>query len=145
MVARAHDWFRQAERDLALAGRLLNGGDFEWACFASQQAAVKAVKAVHQRLNAEVRGHAVSLLLQALSALLPPDRAAGITPAMIDAARQLDRLYIGTRYPNAHPQGAPFEFYTRADAEQAIQNGRLVLCLCAGLLNDGRLEAAGHA
>ena len=47
---------------------------------------------------------------------------AAVTPDLIDAARELDRHYIPARYPNAHPQGAPYEFYARADAERAVQS-----------------------
>jgi HEPN domain-containing protein len=43
---RATAWLRQAERDLAHARRSAEHGDPEWACFAAQQAAEKALKAV---------------------------------------------------------------------------------------------------
>jgi HEPN domain-containing protein len=32
---------------------------------------------------------------------------------LMDAAKELDKAYIPTRYPNAHPQGAPYEYYTK--------------------------------
>lgn len=62
------DWLRQAKRDLDHARRSLAGGDYEWACFAAQQSAEKAVKAVFLKLNRTAWGHSVSALLQ----LLPP-------------------------------------------------------------------------
>ena len=49
MVERSADWLRQARRDLENAEYELEGGFYEWACFLSQQAAEKAVKAVFQR------------------------------------------------------------------------------------------------
>jgi HEPN domain-containing protein len=50
MPERAADWLRQAERDLEHAHHALEDGDYEWAAFAAQQAAEKAVKALYQRL-----------------------------------------------------------------------------------------------
>lgn len=47
MPNRASDWFRQAERDLEQAVASARDGLHEWACFAAQQAAEKAVKALH--------------------------------------------------------------------------------------------------
>ncbi len=46
MGNRYADWFRQAEADLAHARNALAAGDYEWSCFAAQQAAEKATKAV---------------------------------------------------------------------------------------------------
>jgi len=45
MPNRSHDWFRQAERDLDQARDSRLSGKHEWACFAAQQSAEKAVKA----------------------------------------------------------------------------------------------------
>ncbi len=43
MGTRALDWFAQAERDLGHARNSRAAGNHDWACFASQQAADKAV------------------------------------------------------------------------------------------------------
>jgi HEPN domain-containing protein len=45
MGNRAADWLRQAEADLKHARTSLDHGEHEWSCFASQQAAEKAVAA----------------------------------------------------------------------------------------------------
>jgi HEPN domain-containing protein len=124
-------WLRQAQRDLEHAGRSLEEGDYEWACFAAQQSAEKAVKAVFVQANAIAWGHSVSGLLQRLPA---PWLA---TPELIDAARELDRHYIPARYPNAHPEGAPYEYYTRDAAARAVGHTRDILAFCEGVL-------AGH-
>jgi len=47
MPSRAADWYQQAQRDLEQAASSQREGRHEWACFAAQQAAEKAVKAVH--------------------------------------------------------------------------------------------------
>ncbi|MGH2352061.1 MAG: HEPN domain-containing protein [Chloroflexota bacterium] len=134
MAARPQDWFRQGERDLAHARRALEDGDYEWACFACQQAAEKAVKAVYQHRRIEAWGHAVSALLETLRSALPQDQATTITSDLVDLARELDKHYIPTRYPDAHPQGAPFEFYTHAEAERSISQAERLFQLCADLL-----------
>jgi hypothetical protein len=43
------------------------------------------------------------------------------TEDLMDAAKELDKAYIPTRYPNAHPQGAPYEYYTKKEAERLIE------------------------
>ncbi len=128
MAARPRDWFKQAERDLAHARHALAAESYEWACFACQQAAKKAAQAVHQHFDLKGWGHAVSALLEAL-----PEEAA-VSPDLIDAARELDRHYIPARYPNAYPQGAPYEFYARADAERAVHHAEQIIRHCAALL-----------
>ncbi|MDX1661346.1 MAG: HEPN domain-containing protein, partial [Gemmatimonadota bacterium] len=104
MASRAADWIRQAERDLEHARRSAEMGDHEWACFAAHQAAEKALKAVLQDHGAEARGHALRSLLRGVS------EAIGEELEEYEAdARELDRHYIPTRYPNSVPEGAPFE------------------------------------
>ncbi len=126
MVSRANDWLKQALRDLEHAKRSLELGYYEWACFASQQAAKKAVKALFQKLNIEIWGHSVSRLLQSLSdEHKPPEK-------LIDEAKELDRHYIPTRYPNFHPEGAPMDYYVEEDARRAIKNMEEILKFCKG-------------
>lgn len=127
-MARYESWLRQAKRDLEYAERSLEQGYYEWACFVAQQSAEKAVKAVFLKLNAVAWGHSVSALLQQLPAPWNAD------PHLVDAARELDRHYIPPRYPNAHPEGAPYDYYTRQAAEQAIGYTRDILAFCERLL-----------
>jgi HEPN domain-containing protein len=111
MADRSRDWMAQAERDLDVASRLRDSGSHEWACFAAQQAAEKAVKAVLMSRLEEPWGHSVRDLLEMLSA----------TPGeLIEKARVLDSYYIPTRYANGHATGAPFENYGTLQSEKAI-------------------------
>ncbi len=128
MASRHADWLKQGQRDLDHARRALEDGDYEWACFAAQQGAEKAVKAVYQKAGGVAWGHSVAALLEQL----PEPPSAG--DPLLDAAKELDKHYIPPRYPNAHPQGAPYEYYTKGEAERAIANADRVIKYCTGLL-----------
>ncbi len=112
MPNRAPDWLAQAQRDLEQAEASREDGRHEWACFAAHQAAEKAVKALHLHLGEEAWGHVVARLLQELPIALPQD--------LVEKGRVLDGFYIPTRYPNGHPEGAPFEHYGRLQSKEAL-------------------------
>lgn len=118
MPNRARDWFNQAVQDLQQAEDSRRAGRHEWACFATQQAAEKAVKALHLHLGQEAWGHVVARLLRELpeSVKVPQD--------LIEKGRVLDNFYIPSRYPNSHPAGAPFEHYGPLQSREAIQYAR---------------------
>jgi HEPN domain-containing protein len=115
MMDRSLDWFKQAQRDLEQARDSQNSGRHEWACFAAQQAAEKAAKALHLYLKQEAWGHVVAQLLMEIpeSTAVPHD--------LIEKGRVLDNFYIPTRYANGHPSGAPYEHYGVLQSNQAIQ------------------------
>ncbi len=121
MASRARDWLRQAEKDLEMAEFARERARHEWACFAAHQAAEKAVQALHLSRRQEASGHVVARLLEALpSDLVPPQE-------LLDRARFLDGFYVPTRYPNGHPEGAPFEHYGPLQSDQAIAYAREIL------------------
>lgn len=112
MPSRANDWFNQAKRDLEQAGDSQKSERHEWACFAAQQAAEKAVKALHLYLGQEAWGHVVARLLDELPIDVPAE--------LIEKAKVLDNFYIPARYPNGHPAGAPFEHYGSLQSGEAL-------------------------
>lgn len=126
LVNRSQDWYRQALRDLEQAEDSIQAERHEWTCFASHQAAQKAVKALHLSLGQEGWGHVVARLLSEL-----PDTL-GIPDGMVDKGRVLDNYYIPTRYANGHPEGAPFEHYGLLQSQEAIRYAREIIEL-AGL------------
>jgi len=118
---RSADWLAQAERDLDQALDSRRAARHEWACFAAQQAAEKAVKALHLRRGQEAWGHVVAKLLREL-----PEHIT-VPPVLVDKARVLDNFYIPSRYPNGHPEGAPAEHYGELQSSQAIDYASEIL------------------
>ncbi len=90
MANRYLDWFKQAEADLKHARNALNSEDFEWSCFAAQQGAEKAIKAVFQKKGMEAWGHTLTTLIGHFVSFvsLPED--------LVDYAKALDKHYIPT-------------------------------------------------
>ena len=103
MPERSRDWLRQAEADLRAARDARESEHFEWAAFASHQAAEKAIKALYQQLHLEAWGHALIKLFESRP-----------RSELIDRVRELDKHYIPTRYPTGFERGAPVDYYTRA-------------------------------
>ncbi|HEX5759764.1 MAG TPA: HEPN domain-containing protein [Thermoanaerobaculia bacterium] len=91
---RWRDWWAQAQRDLDHAEHAHADGDFEWAAFASHQAAEKGLKALILAASGEPWGHSLALLVEALPA------SAAIGQEVSEAAHRLDKHYIPARYPN---------------------------------------------
>ena len=127
MPGRSADWMRQALRDLDHARHAREAGDHEWACFASHQAAEKALKAVHQARGEEAWGHTVTVLLA--GCMGGPD-----LDALLAKAKALDKHYIPARYPNGFESGAPMDFYTSEDAGKAIEDAEGIVTRCESLL-----------
>ncbi len=116
---RWRDWWRQAQADLQHAQESMRLEDYAWACFAAQQAVEKALKALYMRRNQIAWGYSARLLLEQLGEEIPE--------SLLEAARILDKYYIGPWYPNAHPAGAPFELYTHREALEAFRLAEEIL------------------
>jgi len=128
MAERSRDWMDQAHRDLEHARTSIESGHFEWACFAAQQAAEKAVKAVHERLGGVAWGHSVTELLAGLGEHVEVPRN------LLGLARALDRVYVPSRYPSGLVAGSPKDYYMEEDAEGAVGDSGEILRFCEGLL-----------
>lgn len=121
---RARDWLAQAERDLEQAEASRAARRHEWCCFAAQQSAEKAVKALHLHLGQEAWGHVVARLLAELPC--------AVEAVLIEKAKVLDNFYVSTRYPNGHPEGPPFEHYGEIQSGEALRYAGEILAFVRG-------------
>jgi len=120
---RYRDWFEQAQRDLERAKIDVQHEFWEWACFTSQQAAEKAVKAMLMAHNLTVWGHGISVMLRQQEILsIPLD--------IITEAQLLDAHYIPARYPNGFPAGKPADYYNVHKAQEALDAASSILRFC---------------
>ncbi|MCS7312632.1 MAG: HEPN domain-containing protein [Acidobacteria bacterium] len=109
-------WMRQAEHTLASAERDRAEGDYAWACFKAEQAAQYALKAFLIGIGQAAHGHSLRRLIRQVK-----DLGLRVPSAVMDAAEGLERHYIPSRYPDAYPEGSPFEFYHDKQAREAIR------------------------
>ncbi len=128
-MERSKDWIRQAERDLESAKTQLEHNFFEWACFLSQQAAEKAIKAVYQKIGGEAWGHSIKELLEGIKEKID------IPQDLIEKAKYLDRFYIPTRYPNGWPSGIPADYITKEETVNAISYSEKIVQFCKSFLS----------
>ena len=54
---------------------------------------------------------------------------------LVERAIQLDRFYILPRYPNGFDVGSPKDYYTRRDAEGALEDARAIIDACRCFLS----------
>jgi len=134
MVMRTRDWFRQAEKDLRHARKAVEAEDFEWSCFAAQQSAEKAVKSLYQSIHVDAIGRSISRMLQDLPAALKPPEE------LLERAKELDKHYIPSRYPNFHPEGAPMDYYTAPEARRAVEEAERIIEFCRSKIPEDQLR-----
>lgn len=108
--------------DLHHARHSEEGGFHAHACFSSQQAAEKAVKAVHYARDARaVMGHSVRNLIERL------DPRISELDELLDDARELDLNYISARYPNGLEAWTPSAGYGARQAARAIAGASAIV------------------
>ena len=115
-------WIRQARQDLSDADFNCQGERYNLACFLGQQAAEKAIKAfLYFRGAEDVWSHSLIDLCE----------DAKIFEMFFDIvksdARQLDKYYEMTRYPNYLPGAIPSEAFERVDADRAMELAQIVV------------------
>lgn len=114
------NWLAEARADLRHAESSISIGDYNWACFASQQVAEKSLKALILHIVGEYpRGHDLVKLYR---------RAKEFVNLSFSekALARLSAYYTLARYPNAGIE-RPSEEIPKEDAEEAISIARGVL------------------
>src|SRR4029450_3060848 len=119
----ARRWLQEAQADLTVVCTLRSAGHHAAACFHSQQAAEKALKALLYAQGARVvLGHSVRELARQCEGHDLAFAAGGDDTAL------LDQFYITARYPNGLPAPAiPSQSFTSAQAQAAQEAaGRVI-------------------
>ena len=111
----------QALRDVKAAEDSHRACNYEWACFQAQQAAEKAVKALLYGHGRGAWGHSVVELLGYAK------EVEQVSEELQTAARELDRHYIPSRYPNAFDSGYPGMYYDEATAKRALESADKII------------------
>ena len=116
-------WLRQAEKDLESAKDSLKAKHYEWACFQSQQAAEKALKAfLYSKGLRAILTHSIRDLV------LDCSKYERNFSDLVSQGKILDSYYIPTRYPNGLVGNEiPSEYYSQEDANQCINYAESIL------------------
>ena len=123
-------WLAQAQRDLADAKTLLNAQSYASSCFHAQQSAEKAAKGLlySQGIRAII-SHSVTRLVSECA------KIDASFANFAEAGKELDRHYIGSRYPNFYAEGAAYEYYTQGVANKCIKYATSILTSVDRLLS----------
>lgn len=122
-MAAPETWLRQAEADLEASRSSLAAGHPEWACYQSQQAAEKALKAlIYRHGMTTVRTHSLRRLVEEAMKTVPS------IASVMEGAKYLEGFFISTRYPNGlDDEVAPADFFDREDAEKCVSSATSIL------------------
>ena len=115
-------WLDQAEADLKTAKDCLTDGNYYAAAFFAQQAAEKALEGFLYS-----KGYRALLTHSVLDLVGEASKLESGFGRFVDFARELDRHYIGSRYPNFYPSGAPYRYYTAEVAEKCVYYAESIL------------------
>lgn len=119
---RPEEWLLSAELDLKAAKASLKEGVPNIACFLSQQAAEKVLKAAILTQNEKVpKVHALDELLN-LAQITNPKLKEFENEILF-----LDKFYVPTRYPDAFPGSLPEGLPSEETAQHAIELAQEVL------------------
>ncbi|MCS6769343.1 MAG: HEPN domain-containing protein [Candidatus Caldarchaeum sp.] len=115
-------WFEQAEADLKTARDCLEDGNYYAAAFFSQQAAEKALKGLlYSKGYRALITHSVAELVEEAA------HHHEIFRELREQAIELDRHYIGSRYPNFYPRGPAYKYYSHAVAARCLDYAESML------------------
>lgn len=108
-------WFGEGNNDISTARVLLDNNKYSPSTFYSQQAAEKIMKGLLLAHNEIAWGHSVLTLLKRFAEAMDID-----IQEIEGCAKELDRHYIPSRYPDAYPSGGPSDYYTDKIAKEAL-------------------------
>lgn len=122
-------YLKQGMRNIESAKGDMGEGDHEWACFKAQQAVELILKGFLRASGKIATGHSLIKLLQSIAEwgiVVPED--------IKSCCRELDKVYIPARYPDAYAWGAPMDYYSADNAMDSIKCAEDVLSFIRGLI-----------
>ncbi len=133
------EWRTQAERDLEVARLLHDQGYFEWAAYAAQQAAEKAIKAARHALAIDTRENSRQShdLVELSSSLLTacPNLFEPLEKGRLAELRQHE---ADARYPGVRRRTyqSPCRAYDESQASRGLATAEIVVDRCLGLTRE---------
>jgi HEPN domain-containing protein len=121
-IKEALRWLDQADADFKTAKDCASSENHYAAAFFSQQAAEKALKGFLYS-----KGFRALLTHSVLELLAECEKFHENLSAFRENSRELDRHYIGSRYPNFYPGGAPYTYYSKEIAQRCLNYAELIL------------------
>jgi len=115
-------WVDQAEADLKTSRDCLKDGNYYASAFFAQQSAEKSLKGFLYS-----KGYRAIITHSVLDLLIESAKFEKVFERFIDYGKELDKHYIGSRYPNLYPSGAPYRYYNREVAEKCLSYAELIL------------------
>ena len=107
-------WLRQARRTRELIDAGMEYEGYSQACFKAHQAAEYALKALLHLVGRPAHGRSLTVLHEHTASPC----GGGSQDELVECIKMLEKMYIPPRYPDAFPSGAPYEHYTRREAER---------------------------
>jgi HEPN domain-containing protein len=115
-------WVDQAEADLKTSRDCLKDGNYYASAFFAQQSAEKSLEG-----SLYSKGYRAIITSSVLDLLIESTKFEKVFERFIDYGKELDKHYIGSRYPNFYPSGAPYRYYDREVAEKCLSYAGLIL------------------
>jgi len=106
-------WFAEATNDFEMGTILFDAHKYNGAVFYYIQAAEKAVKGLLYLFNLQPWGHSILNLMNEYET-----RGNLISAELKQSAKDLERHYSRSRYPDASPAKAPKDLYTEKSAQK---------------------------
>jgi HEPN domain-containing protein len=125
-VNRWKDWYDQGKRDYERALIDVQYRYYEWACFTLQQSAEKVIRALGLARGLTLWGHSLTEMLK----WIEQETGIEVPAAILDQARRLDLYYIPPRYPNSFASGKPADYFTEAQAREALDAADQIIRFC---------------
>lgn len=115
-------WFAEAQNDFEMGNILLKSHKYNGAVFYFIQSAEKAVKGLLYLFNLQPWGHSFSNLLHECEKL-----GVIISNELKKNAKDFERHYTRSRYPDASPTTAPKDAYNEKTAKNIRDNAKSFL------------------